>query len=201
MDTIFSDTPTALHVSFLIMALPVSEGSSIRRALIRILEGMEIQTVRQARTLAALKGARSENIDFGNLTRLEVRGQCSLIVDAVHLRLPLPELCATLARFAVSEQAKSIGVDGLVLWLAPTAPISNRAALTSLVWRRVVPKEYRDGYSFRAIAKKCGSSRSTLQRAADWLDDEAGGLELRALRRLEESFVPHGVCRAMAMQS
>lgn len=116
-------------------------------------------------------------------------------------RLPLPELCVTLARFAVSEEAKSVGVGALVPWLGPNAPIGNRAALTALVWRRYVPKEYRDGYSFRSIAKRCGSSRSTLQRAAQWLDAEAEGVELRGLRRLEETAMPHGVCGAMAMQT
>jgi hypothetical protein len=199
MNPIFPDTATALHVSFMIVALPPIEPSSLRNTLIRMLEALPIHTRQQADTLTRLRGKPSGTVDFGNLTRLEIRGQCSLIVAAVQQRLPLPELCAMLARFSPTEEGKAIGVDGLVLWLAPTAPIGNRAALTALVWRRYVPKEHKDGYSFRAIAKQCGSSRSTLQRAAEWLDDEAEGVELRALRRLEETFVPHGVCAAMEM--
>jgi hypothetical protein len=42
--------------------------------------------------------------------------------------------------------------------------------------------------------------KSTLARVGEWLNGESAGIELRVLRRLEETFVPHGVCAAMAMQ-
>ncbi|MGF6986518.1 hypothetical protein QFZ99_006059 [Paraburkholderia atlantica] len=201
MNTIFVDTPTALHVSLLILALPVREPSALRRALIRMLECMPVRTYQQSATLARLIGTRSLTVDFTGLTTPEIHAQCSMIVDAVERRLPRPEFYAMLARFAPTEAVKAIGVEGLMVWLAPAAPISNCAALTSLIWRRYVPKKYRDGYSLRAIAQQTGSSKSTLGRVAQWLDDESAGLELRALRRLEETFVPHQVCGAMAMQS
>lgn len=201
MKAIFSDTPTALHVSFLIGALPVSEPSSLRGALIHMLESMPILTYQQSSTLARMIGTRSATVNFAGLTRHEIHGQCAMIVHALEQRLPLPEYCVMVARFAPTEALKSIGVDGLLLWLSPAAPISNHAALASLIWRRYVPKKYRDGYSLRAIAKATGSSKSTLGRVAQWLDGESSGLELRALRRLEETFVPHGVCEAMPMQS
>ncbi|MEM5297632.1 hypothetical protein VSR82_25270 [Burkholderia sp. JPY481] len=201
MNTIFADTPTALHVSFLILALPVREPSALRRALIRMLECMPVHTYQQSATLARLIGTRSLTVDFTGLTTPEIHAQCSMIVDAVQRRLPRPEFCAMLARFAPTENLKAVGVDGLMLWLSPLSPISNHAALTSLIWRRYVPKKYRDGYSLRAIAKATGSSKSTLGRVAQWLEGEFSGLELQALRHLEETFVPHGVCEAMPMQS
>ncbi|MGF6920161.1 hypothetical protein [Paraburkholderia sp. 40] len=201
MNTVFLDTPTALHVSFLIGALPVSEPSSLRGALIHMLECMPVLTYQQASTLARMIGTRSSTVNFSGLTRHEIHGQCAMIIDAVQTRLPYPELCVILARFAPTERIKGIGVDGLMLWLAPVAPITNHAALSSLIWRRYVPKKYRDGFSLRAIARATGSSKSTLGRVAQWLDDEAAGMELRALRRLEQTFVPHGVCEAMPMQS
>lgn len=201
MKAIFSDTPTALHVAFLIGALPVSEPSSLRGALIHMLESMPILTYQQSATLARMIGTRSATVNFAGLTRHEIHGQCAMVVHALEQRLPLPEYCVMVARFAPTEALKAIGVDGLLLWLSPAAPISNHAALASLIWRRYVPKKYRDGYSLRAIAKATGSSKSTLGRVAQWLDGESSGLELRALRRLEETFVPHGVCEAMRMQS
>jgi uncharacterized protein YerC len=201
MNTIFLDTPTALHVSFLILSLPVSEPSSLRKALIRMLECMPVRTYQQSATLTRLVGSRSLTVNFAGLSTQEIHGQCALVVDAVQRRLPHPELCVMLARFAPTESLKAVGVDGLMLWLAPLSPITNYAALTSLIWRRYVPKQYRDGYSLRAIAKATGSSKSTLGRVAQWLDGESAGLELRALRRLEETFVPHGVAAAVPMQA
>jgi hypothetical protein len=50
MNTIFLDTPTALHVSFLILALPVSEPSSLRRALIEMHECMPVCTSNRPRS-------------------------------------------------------------------------------------------------------------------------------------------------------
>ncbi|HEY3620038.1 MAG TPA: hypothetical protein VGK96_24785 [Candidatus Sulfotelmatobacter sp.] len=201
MKPIFSDTATALHVSFLILALPVSEPSALRRALIRVLECMPVLTTRQSATLARMIGTRSPGVNFGGLSTQEIHGQCALVIDAMQRRLPHPELCVMLARFAPTENLKAVGVDGLMLWLAPASPITNHAALNALIWRRYVPKQYRDGYSLRAIAKQTGSNKSTLGRVAQWLDGESAGLELRALRRLESTFVPHGVCEAMPMQS
>jgi hypothetical protein len=201
MNTIFLDTPTALHVSFLILTLPVREPSALRKALIRMLECMPVRTYQQSATLMRLVGSRSPTVDFSGLTIPEIHAQCAMIVNAIQLRLPLPERCVMIARFAPTEILKAVGVDGLMLWLAPSAPITNHAALTSLIWRRYVPKQYRDGYSLRAIAKATGSSKSTLGRVSQWLEGESAGLELRALRRLEETFTVHGVCAAMSMQA
>ncbi|MGF6957976.1 hypothetical protein [Paraburkholderia youngii] len=201
MNPIFRDTSTALHVAFLITALPVSEPSALRRALIRVLEALPVRTTQQSATLARLIGSPSPSVNFSGLTTQEIRGQCAMIINAMQSRLPHPELCVLLARYAPSERLKGIGVDGLTLWLAPVSPTTNYAALSSLIWRRYVPKKYRDGYSLRAIAKATGSSKSTLGRVAQWLDVESQGLELRAIRRLEETFVAHGVCEAMPMQS
>ncbi|CAG4921676.1 hypothetical protein [Paraburkholderia saeva] len=146
-------------------------------------------------------GTRSATVDFSGLTIPEIHAQCSMIIDAMQRRLPPPEYCVMVGRFASTEAMKAIGVEGFMMWLSPAAPISIHAALSSLIWRRYVSRKYRNGYSLRAIAKATGSSKSALGRVAQWLDGESSGLELRALRRLEQSFVPHGVCEAMRMQA
>jgi hypothetical protein len=194
LTTVFSDTAVAMHVSFLIHALPAMEPSSLRRALISILESLDVVTIDQSDWLDQLIGTPSPSVNFAGLSRVEIHGQCSFVTDSAVNRLMWPELCAMVARFAQTEAMKAEGVRGLVNYVQPVSPVFNREALTSLVWRRYVPPQYRNGYSFRDIAKRTHVSKSTLYRAADWLDNEFDGLELCALRRLEETFVPHGVC-------
>ncbi|RQN39607.1 helix-turn-helix domain-containing protein [Paraburkholderia tropica] len=116
-----------------------------------------------------------------------------MVIDAARSRLFGVERAVVIARFAPLEAVKRVGVTGLVDALAGGSPVGNLNALESLVWRRYVPKGYRDGYSLRAIAKRTGVSKSTLARASEWIDGQCDGFEPRALRRLEETFVPHGV--------
>lgn len=198
--TVFADTTVALHVSYLIRSLPVIEPCSLRRALIAILESMDLMNRQQTDWLARLVGTPSDSVNFSGLTRMEIHGQASVVTDAVARRLPEPELYAMLARFAQTEPEKSAGVMGVVEYLLPNSPTGNRAALTDLVWRRYLPRRYRSGFSYREIAKRSRVSKSTLARSTQWLDDECDGLELRALRRLEETFVPHGLCAAFSIK-
>jgi hypothetical protein len=201
LTTVFSDTTVALHVSYLVQSLPCMEPCSLRRMLIMVMESIDLMNRQQADWLARLIGTASPNVNFSGLTRLEIHGQATIVTQAVTRRLPAPEQYAMLARFAQTEPEKSAGVLGLVDYVSEASPTGNHEALTDLVWRRYLPRRYRGGFSFRDIARRTHVSRSTLSRTADWLDDEFDGLELCALRRLEETFVPHGVCKALAMQA
>lgn len=196
---IFADTTIALHVAFLLRSLPAIEPCSLRRALIAALESLDHMTRRQSDWLDRLLGTPSETVDFGGLSRIEIAGQCSMITDAVLQRLPSPEVFAMLARFALTEPEKTAGVFGVVAHVAHASPVGNRNALIDLTWRRYLPRRFKGGYALREIEKRTGVSRSTLDRAGHWLDDELDGLELQALRRLERTFVPHGVCHAVEM--
>jgi hypothetical protein len=195
--TVFSDTTVALHVSYLIASLPAIEPCSLRRALIAVLESIELMNRQQADWLARLIGTPSGSVDFTGLTRIEIHGQASLVTASVASRLLPPEQFAMLARFAQTAPEKSAGIYGLAEYVCTASPTGNREALTDLIWRRYLPRRYRGGFSLRDIAKRTHVSKSTLQRTAEWLDGEFDGLELCALRRLEETFVPHGVCAAV----
>nr|WP_132452347.1 hypothetical protein [Paraburkholderia sp. BL8N3] len=177
------------------------EPGSLRRALIAAMESIDLMNRQQSDWLKRLIGEPSENVNFRGLTQHEVHGQCALITQAVSMRLPKPEVFAMFARFAQTPSEKQAGVYGLVDYVLPASPTTHREALTDLLWRRYLPQRYRGGYSFRDISKRTQVSKSTLARTADWLDDELDGLELCALRRLEESFVPHGVCAAIPQQT
>jgi len=200
LTTVFADTTVALHVSYAIRATRAVAPTSMRRMLLMLMESAEIMGRRQTDWLERLTGQRSTLVNFDGLDPFEIRAQAVMITQAVCDRLPPPEQYAILARFAQSEPDKSAGVLGVVEYVCPASPTGNREALTDLVWRRYLPRCYRGGYSFRDIERRAHVSRSTLARAAGWLDDECDGLELRALRRLEETFVDHGVCAAVSMQ-
>jgi hypothetical protein len=199
LTTVFADTTVALHVSYAIRATQACAPTSMRHMLLMLMESAEMMNRRQTDWLERLIGQRSSLVDFGGLDSIEIRAQAIMITQAVEQRLPAPELYAMLARFAQTEPEKSAGVMGVVEYVCPASPTDNRDALTDLVWRRYLPRRYRGGYSFRDIARRTHVSKSTLARTADWLDDECDGLELRALRHLEETFVPHGVCAAVPM--
>jgi hypothetical protein len=201
MCPVFSDTVVALHVSYAISATRAVAPTSMRRMLLMLMESAEMMNRRQTDWLERLIGQRSALVDFGSLNSIEIHAQAIMITEAVRHRLQPPEQYAMLARFAQTEPEKSAGVLGVVEYVCPSSPISNRDALTDLVWRRYLPRCYRGGYSFRDIERRTHVSKSTLDRTADWLDDECDGLELRALRRLEETFVPEGICEAVAMHA
>jgi hypothetical protein len=195
---IFTNTAIALHVSFLVTAQPGAQPCSLRRMLVTTMECIDLNR-QQADWLARLVGQPGENVDFSGLSRTEIRGQCGLVTQAVEQRLPPPELFAVLARYAQTMPQKSAGIHGLVEYVAPFSPTGNREALTDLVWRRYLPTCYRGGFSLRDIEKRTHVGKSTLGRVASWLDADLDGLELQAFRRLEQTFVPHGVCGAMSM--
>lgn len=201
MNPVFRDPVVALHLAYAIQARPVLAPCAMRRVLITIMESMDMINARQCDWLARLIGSPSDAADFSGLTPQEIHAQCVFVTEAVLHRLTPCETFVLLARFAQMAREKQAGVFGLAEYLLATSPIDNRDALTDLVWRRYLPRRYRGGYSFRDIERRTKVHRSTLSRGAEWLDDQCDGLELVALRHLEETFVPDGVCGALAMQS
>jgi hypothetical protein len=192
--TVFSDTTVALHVSYAIRATQAFAPTSMRRVLLMLMESVEMMNRQQTDWLARLIGQPSARVNLDGLNPIEVHAQAVMITHAVDRLLPPPEQFAMLARFAQTGPEKSAGVYGLVEYVYPSSPTGNREALADLVWRRYLPTRYRGGYSLRDIAHRTHVCKSTLHRTAAWLDVEFDGLELCALRRLEETFIPHGVC-------
>lgn len=71
------------------------------------------------------------------------------------------------AALARQSAVKRVGVEGIADFIATACPTGNRDALLSLLWRRYVPKHYRDSYRFRDIAERTGVSKSMLARATE----------------------------------
>jgi hypothetical protein len=200
MMSIFADTIVALHVSYAIRATRAVAPTSMRRVLCMLMESAQMMNRQQTDWLERLIGQPSRLVDFDGLDAIEIHAQAVMITEAVRRRLPDHEAYVLMARFA-RDIEKSAGVYGTADYLLLSgSPVSNREAVTDLVWRRYLPREYQGGFSFRDIERRTHVSKSTLGRASQWLDDECDGLELAALRHLEETFVPQGICHPLDLQ-
>jgi len=170
----------------------VREENPFLRALVRMLEELDELTPRQAAWLEQLRGTPSETVDFSGLTQLEVRGQCEMIRDAAYQRLPAHLYGLVCARFGLGMR-KAYGVESLTETLRWRAPIRNATALRDLVLRQYLEAAEREGFTLRAISKRTNVPRSTLGDGALWLANETRLMELEAIRRLDATFLPHGV--------
>jgi hypothetical protein len=199
MLAIFADTVVALHVSYAIRATRAVAPTSMRRVLRMLMESAEMMNRQQMDWLERLIGQRSSVVNFDGLDSMEIHAQAVMITEAVRKRLPEHEAYVLMARFA-RDIDKSAGVYGVADYLLITgSPVHNTEALVDLVWRRYLPRQYQGGFSFRDIESRTHVSKSSLGRAARWVDDECDVLELSALRHLEETFVPQGVVRYTLM--
>ncbi|OYD64832.1 UNVERIFIED_ORG: hypothetical protein BDU10_7453 [Burkholderia sp. CF145] len=200
MLAIFADTIVALHVSYAIRATRSVAPTSMRNVLRTIMESAEMMNRQQMDWLERLIGQRSKLVDFGGLNQIEIHAQAVMITEAVRLRLPEHEAYALMARFA-RDIDKSAGVHGMACYLLTSgSPVREPEALADLVWRRYLPREYLGGYSLRDIEGRTRVSKSSLGRAARWLDDECDEVELSALHHLEETFMQQGVVRYTVME-
>lgn len=191
-DWIFRDTGVALFVSFRMEYLPVREENQFLKGLVRMMEELGELTPRQAAWLEQLRGEPSENVNFSGLSQLEVRGQCELVRDATHHRLPQHLYAVVCARFGLSGR-KACGIEHVTAALRWSAPIRDAQALRDLVVRQYLETSERDGFSLRAIGKRYQIPKSTLGDGALWLAMKTRAMELEAIRLLDVLFVPHGV--------
>ncbi|ACC72560.1 hypothetical protein PPMP20_26650 [Paraburkholderia phymatum] len=200
MLAIFADTIVALHVSYAIRATRSVPATSMRNVLRTIMESAEMMNRQQMDWLERLIGRPSRLVDFGGLSQSEVHAQAVMITEAVRRRLPEHESYVLMARFA-RDIDKCAGVYGVAdHLLASGSPVTHREAITDLVWRRYLPREYQGGFSLRDIEGRTRVSKSSLGRAARWLDDECDEVELSALHHLEDMFVEQGVVRYTVME-
>ncbi|WP_250532412.1 hypothetical protein [Caballeronia sp. ATUFL_F1_KS39] len=182
---------------------PAVDAGATRRALVTVACLAPSRSRMHADWVKRLIGQPSRVVDFSGLDRLETRAQCALVRKAVLDRLSQPQACAVVARFSQTPGEKQKGVSGLVKYLSSTRPASLRAALDDdpladplydLLWRRYWPGHYGDGLSLRDIARRTHTSKSSLARQAQRLDDDLDAIEKDALATLERAFVDEGLC-------
>ena len=101
MEAIFGSTGQAVHVAFVIMSQPTVRGTLLRKALMQVMESMQL-TEQQREWLDQLRGAASETVNFAGLSDAEVRAQCAMITQAVR-HLPDAERWVLQAKYGYVE--------------------------------------------------------------------------------------------------
>lgn len=107
---IFESVGQALHVSFLIMANEAQQEAPLRKALMRMLESLDLSEG-QNDWLQQLRGEKIGTVNFGGLSSNEVRAQCALVVSAVASKLPDPEKWCIQAKFGQMASLSSDATD------------------------------------------------------------------------------------------
>jgi hypothetical protein len=99
---IFENTQQAVHVAFLIMAQPATQDAPLRKALIRIMESINLVDGRQRHWLDQLRGTSGGSVNFGGLSPGDIRAQCAMITQAVK-KLPDMERWVLQAKYGEVE--------------------------------------------------------------------------------------------------
>lgn len=139
---IFENTGQAVHVAFLIMAQPATQGMPFRLALIRILESIKLADGNQRNWLDQLRGAAGDGtVNFSGLSSDDIRAQCAMITQAVKSNLPEIEMWVLQAKYGHTDYEDIAPVDGedgpLEQALAEAATRAEAAQLAVHEARRV----------------------------------------------------------------
>jgi hypothetical protein len=95
---IFRSTSQALHFAYMIQAYDVSVESVMAKAIRGLMKELGIWDT-----------GKPSTVDFGGLSRLEVRAQCAMIRAVVIDRLPDPESWTIQARYNVDQTVDEKG--------------------------------------------------------------------------------------------
>ncbi|NML62257.1 hypothetical protein HHL21_14465 [Massilia sp. RP-1-19] len=102
-EAIFENAGQAVHVAFLVMAQEATQDAPLRKALIRIMESIKLDSGNQRHWLDQLRGERSGTVNFDGLSPGDIRAQCALITQAVKTNLPEIERWVLQAKYGETE--------------------------------------------------------------------------------------------------
>lgn len=219
-EAVFATAGQAVHVAFLIMAQEAQQDAPLRKALIRIMESVNLSTGNQRNWLEQLRGSPSGSVNFGGLDAYDVRAQCALITLAVRTRLPAPEMWALQAKFGQTDfediemgqmprdgqlpvcgkprrryafSAERIAaIKGLSDWMAPSFPRIAPLALDCMIGK-IYANHRKLEISFRDLEKSFGGARMTYARAYKMICSHLRKLEQLAINRLSPHFFEQGL--------
>lgn len=101
---IFANVGQAVHVAFLIMAQEATQDAPLRKALIRVMESIKLDSGNQRNWLDQLRGERGAGtVNFEGLSPGDIRAQCALITQAVTTNLPPIERWVLQAKYGQTE--------------------------------------------------------------------------------------------------
>ncbi|MGZ9027363.1 MAG: hypothetical protein ACXW2U_08835 [Telluria sp.] len=102
-EAIFDNVGQAVHVAFLVMAQEATQDAPLRKALIRIMESIKLDSSNQQHWLDQLRGERGGTVNFAGLGPGDIRAQCALITQAVKTNLPEVERWVLQAKYGETE--------------------------------------------------------------------------------------------------
>lgn len=179
---IFCSVEQALHVSFLMGVLPVREKSQMQRMIEQLMrESDHVET--------AERGA----INFADLSPMEVRGQCAMIVAYVRDHLAAHESAAVHARYAYQAE-KAAGVRGVVSYAEALLSIGHPDARLAMGWAVFGTERQRKDFKAAAIGREWGVPAKTAARDIATIKQTSRRLLDAAVDRIYGAFRESGVC-------
>lgn len=111
---IFDNAGQAVHVAFLIMAQEATQDAPLRKALIRVMESIKLDSGNQRDWLDQLRGVRAAygTVNFEGLGPGDIRAQCAMITQAVTTNLPEIERWVLQAKYGQTDFEDAI--EGVV---------------------------------------------------------------------------------------
>lgn len=202
---VFSDVSQAVHVAYVVMAQGASHGAPLRKALLRVMEEVHLDSEQQRHWLDQLRGERSSTVNFEGLSQLDIRAQCSMVAQVVRTKLPDAEKWVLQAkyghtdfedeegvrRFAFSAE-RIAAIHGLSQWLAPLLPKIPVLALDCMLGR-MFAKHCRIKISARTLAANFGGNHTQYLRAAKIIKEHVLCIEKQAIARLTPYFAGRGL--------
>jgi hypothetical protein len=186
-DAVFRSVSQALHVSFLMASLPVTQKGNTQAALERLMEQAGVRT----------EVVRDGTLNFRGLSSMEVRGQCAMVRGAVLHHCTEMERHAIHAWFA-HDPSKADGVHALRDYCAGHLTIESPSACTLIVWAVHAQGRARDMCTERAIAAEHQLSQMTVHRNIVIVQKAAGRLRRAGMDRLSVMFERDGLIASEA---
>ncbi|WP_147375763.1 hypothetical protein [Noviherbaspirillum cavernae] len=207
MKPIFETTGQAIYVAFQIHGSE-QQDSTMRKALIRVMESINLQSDEQSEWLAQLRGTRADStVDFEGLSSNDIRAQCALIMSAIHALLPQAEIWALQAKYSRTDyegpiesrryafsKEKAAAIRNVARWLAERRALEcvPRLALDCMV-AKFYANHKKTEISFRQLAIEFGGNHMSYARAFPKVKALLKPLEAMAIARLQPHFEEQGI--------
>lgn len=183
-DPIFRSVGHALHVSFLIHSLPVSQRSPTSIVIDMLVKANHVWD--------GVPVARESSVNFRGMSPLEVRAQCAQVVSMVN-HLPHHAEGDAIRAIYAHRALKAGGVRSLAAYVEPLiAPMSLDCCLY-LAWHVFATKSQRDGITLPEIGKQFGHTVESLRHAKGRIETLGKSLHARACGALQERFIAGGL--------
>lgn len=179
-EPIFRSVQQALHFSFLMVTLPVSQKSAMS------------QIYAQGGNRVWNEVRERSTIRFSGLSELEVRGQCAMVRGAVMDHLQVSERHAVHARYAL-QSTQSSGVRAMRDAAKPMLSCQDEWPTLAMAWLIFGSTVQTEGITTRSIADEFELSQSSVMRDIGRIRQAHHALELMAFDKLSELFRKDGL--------